>query len=191
MKDEEQMMMMIIVIVVAIIGQNLQIQIIVDQLLRNIRRMIRHILVQKVLHHFDHQHHHLIVIVQKLHHLHLSVLAHHYYPFIHLHHISIVVHLLHNLYLMLDIFIGFVNRYIIFLVSHQLKVLIHQVLLYQQVVVQDHLQEKEKEKIDLNIDHASFEKLPTLTFIFLLSHHLVIMIHLIQMYLEVLVVNIF
>jgi hypothetical protein len=52
----------------------------------------------------------------------LSVLVHHYHPFTHLHHISIVVHMLHNLCLMLDIFIGFVYRYIIFLVSHQLKV---------------------------------------------------------------------
>jgi len=44
MKDEERMMMMIIVIVVtiiavAIIGQNLQVQIIIDQSLLNIRKM--------------------------------------------------------------------------------------------------------------------------------------------------------
>jgi hypothetical protein len=123
MKDEERMMMMMIIVIVitiiavAIIGQNFQVQIINDQSLLNIRKMIRQIVVQKVLHHFDHRHpHHLIVIVQKLHHLHLSVLVHNYHPFIHLHHISIVVHMLHNLYLMLDIFIGFVNRYIIFLV---------------------------------------------------------------------------
>jgi hypothetical protein len=113
MKDEERMMTMIIVTVVAIIGQNLQVQIIIDQSLLDIRKIIRQIVVQKVRHHFDH---HLIAIVQKLHHLHLSVLVHHYHPFIHLHHINIVVHMLHNLYLMLDIFIDFVNRYIIFLV---------------------------------------------------------------------------